>query len=84
MNPTYISMNDIPNTEKESKKQEYMADPTLANKPNDIKEKIVEGKLYKYFQEDVLLEQVSIKDQTKLVKDILGNMKITKILRVTI
>lgn len=81
MNPAYVSMDDVPATEKEIKKQEFVADPALANKPEDIRAKIVDGKVHKYFQEDVLLEQASIKDQTKSVKDAIGSMKIIRILR---
>jgi elongation factor Ts len=48
-----------------------MAD--IKDKPKDIKEKIVEGRLEKWFEEVCLLEQKYIKDENLKIKDLISN-----------
>ena len=64
--PIYVSSEDIPAETREAKKQELLASDSLAGKPEEMKDKIVEGQLSKYFAELCLLEQPFIKnpDQT--------------------
>lgn len=64
--PVYVSAEDISAEDREAKKQELLASDSLAGKPEDMKDKIVEGQLNKYFAEICLLEQPFIKnpDQT--------------------
>jgi elongation factor Ts len=57
--PTYISRADVP-TEAVEKAKEVFA-PELEGKPEEMKEKIMEGKLASYFKDQVLLEQDFIK-----------------------
>jgi len=47
-------------------------------------EKIVQGKLQKEWSDIVLLEQVSIVDDTKKVKELLGDTKVTSYIRFAI
>lgn len=65
-NPQYVSADDIPAEARDAKKQELLASDSLAGKPEDMKDKIVEGQLNKYFAELCLMEQPFIKnpDQT--------------------
>ncbi len=84
MNPTYVSMDDIPSDIFNQKKDEFLQEMEWSNKPKDIQEKIVSWKVHKFFQEDVLLEQSSIVDNTKTVKDFIWNMKINNILRINV
>lgn len=58
--PTYISRDDVP-AEATEKAKEVFA-PELEGKPEDMKEKIMEGKLASYFKDQVLLEQDFIKN----------------------
>ena len=71
--PVYISIEDIPEADKTAKREELLAADSLAGKPEDMKDKIVDGQLAKYFAELCLLEQPFIKnpDQTvgEYVKD---------------
>lgn len=46
----------------------------VKDKPPEIMEKIVEGKMRKFYEEHVLLEQVFVKDDTKKVKDLLNEL----------
>ncbi len=47
-------------------------DPKLASKPDNIKEKMVEGKLRKFFEERALMEQKFVKDPNQRVKQLVA------------
>ena len=68
MSPKYISEADIPAEEMERVKAELMASEALASKPEEMREKIVEGQLKKHFVEQVLLSQAYILDDSKTVE----------------
>ncbi len=76
--PLYLSANDVPEDVKEREMEIYRAQVT--NKPANIIEKIVEGKLEKFFSETCLLEQIFIKDteQKQKIKDLITE-KIAKL-----
>lgn len=65
-NPSYLSNEDVPQDVIEREKDIYRAQVT--NKPPQVVEKIVEGKLDKFFSEMCLLEQVFVKDPEQKVK----------------
>ncbi len=67
--PVYVSAEDIPAQDRDAKKQELLASDSLAGKPEDMKDKIVEGQLSKYFAEQCLLEQPFIKNPDQTVGD---------------
>lgn len=69
MNPRYASETDIPADEYERVKEELLASEDLAKKPEEIREKIVEGQLKKHFAEQVLMSQAYILDDKKTVED---------------
>ncbi len=77
-NPTYVSREDVPQQVLENEKQIYRVQ--IANKPPQVAEKIVEGKLEKFFGETCLVEQIFIKDpeQKKKIKELLTE-KIAKL-----
>lgn len=70
--PQYVSREDVPQEVIEREKAIYRASIT-DNKPAHVIEKIVEGKLEKFYADTCLLEQVFIKDpeQKKKIKDII-------------
>ena len=69
--PEYVSIDDIP--EDVMAKERALAEKGLdEKKPKEIREKIVEGKLSKFFEEKVLLEQRYVKDESKKIKDMLN------------
>src|SRR3954471_2446800 len=55
--PLYVDVDQIPPTELERRRSELLADATTAAKPAEIREKIVDGQLKKWFKDVVLLEQ---------------------------
>lgn len=69
--PVYLSREDVPSEVIEKEKEIYASQ--LQNKPPHVIEKIVEGKLEKFYTDCCLMEQIFIKDheQKKRVKDIL-------------
>lgn len=71
MNPTYLSIDDVPDEEKNAVLAGEREALIQSGKPADIVEKILIGKLQKALSESVLLEQESIRDSAKKVKDLL-------------
>ena len=78
MNPSYISKDDIPTADVKEAKEGFMAEMKDSGKPAEIIEKIVEGKMEKYFAETCLLYQPFVKDATKTIEDLI-NEKVAKI-----
>lgn len=66
LNPTYLDPDSIPaevvEREKEIEIAQMKADPKMANKPEQILAKIVEGKMGKYYSEVCLMNQPFVKD----------------------
>lgn len=61
-NPTYLSRADVPQENIDREKEIFRAQFEDSNKPPDIIDKIVEGKLDSYYQQVVLLDQPSIRE----------------------
>ncbi|MCK4385132.1 MAG: translation elongation factor Ts [candidate division Zixibacteria bacterium] len=68
-NPLVVLRSDLKPETLEKEKEIYRTQAKSEGKPEKIIERIVEGKLEKYFQEVCLLEQPFVKDQDKSVKD---------------
>jgi elongation factor Ts len=68
----------VPESEIESEKEILRAQALAEGKPEKIVDKMVEGRIQKYYKDVCLLEQSFVKDQDKAVKDIL-NEKIAEI-----
>ena len=68
MSPKYVSEADIPAEEMERVRTELIASEALASKPEEMREKIVEGQLKKHFVEQVLMSQAYILDDSKTVE----------------
>ncbi len=69
--PVYLSREDVPRDVLEREKEIYKAQ--VANKPPQIVEKIIEGKLEKFYTDFCLLDQIFIKDtdQKMKIKDLI-------------
>ena len=68
-NPLVMSRQDLKEELIQKEKDIYMAQAKSQDKPEKIIDRIVEGKLEKYFQEVCLLEQPFIKDEHKTVEE---------------
>jgi elongation factor Ts len=75
-NPLYVNRDEVP--EAEIAKERDIATASLEGKPAAAIQKIVEGKLEKYYSTVCLIDQPFVKQPEKSVKDILGE-KIAKI-----
>lgn len=76
--PLYVRREDVPQEELDKEREVLRAQALNEGKPEHIVDKIVEGRLNKYFEEVCLLEQQFIKDPDKTVSELL-NEKIAKI-----
>ena len=75
-NPAYVSRDDIPPAVLEKEREIYREQMADQKKPPQVLDKIIEGKIEKFFSEQCLLEQVFIKDGTgkTKVKDLVDAM----------
>ena len=91
-NVEYVSVSDVPQDVVEKEKLIEMGRDDLANKPEQIREKIVEGRITKRLKELVLLDQPYIKDSAitveQLVKQTAGkigeNIRVRRFTRYTL
>jgi elongation factor Ts len=72
LSPTYVSREMVPSDVLEKEKAIYRAQLQGSGKPENIIEKIVEGKLGSFYQQVVLLDQESIRDPKPPVRDIIA------------
>ena len=70
-NPMSLDRDSIDQTKLEKEKEILLEQAKLSGKPESILDKIVDGRIEKYFQENCLVEQPYIKDADKSVQDIL-------------
>ena len=67
----YVSVDDIPTEFVESEKSIEMGREDLSNKPENIREKIVQGRIEKRLKELTLMAQPFIRDQNKTVEELI-------------
>jgi elongation factor Ts len=70
MSPLYVTPEDIPAEVLERKKDLYREQALQEGKPENIADRIVEGRLNKFYSENCLTEQPFVKDDTVLIKDL--------------
>jgi len=73
-NPTYIRPEDIPSVVMEGEKEIYRSQAMAEKKPEKIWDRIIEGKLKKYYEDVCLLNQKFIKDTDITVETLINNM----------
>ena len=84
--PSYVNKTEVP-AEVIAKEKEIMLvqmqnDPKNANKPANINKKIVEGKLGKFYQDNCLLDQAFVKDDSQTVGQVIGSkFKVARFVR---
>lgn len=84
--PSYLTEAEVPaevlEKEKEIMLVQMQNDPKNANKPKEILEKIVSGKLGKFYQDNCLLDQPFVKDDSQKVSAVIGSkFKVVKFAR---
>jgi len=76
--PQYIKEDDVPEEVINEEKEVTLKQHEGSNKPQNVLDQIVEGKIKKMKKETVLLSQAWVKDEKKTIEDII-NEKIAKI-----
>jgi len=73
--PRYVRREDVPeevlNKEREILMEQLKNDPKNAGKPEEVLKKIIEGRLNKFYEETVLLDQPFVKDPSKTVGELI-------------
>ena len=72
--PISVSASDIPAEAVERERQIYMAQVAEEGKPENIRAKIVEGKLSKWYKESALLEQQFVKDPERTIQQLVDSV----------
>ena len=72
--PLGIKREDISEDLIEKEKEIYKEQALQSGKPENIVDKMTEGRLNKFYQENVLLEQIFVKDPDKVISDLLSNI----------
>lgn len=75
-NPKYIESSQVDASELAKEREIYREQLLKEGKPEAMVDKILEGKVSKYYGEVCLIEQEYIKDDKKKIKDILGDVKV--------
>lgn len=72
--PRYVNRSEVPadllDHEREIARGQATTDPKNANKPEQVIEKIVEGRLNKFYEEAVLVDQPFVKDPSKTIGEL--------------
>lgn len=70
-NPSYVRVEDVPEDVLEERKQVFADEAKAEGKPDHIIDRIVEGRLEKWYGDTVLLEQPFVKDNDVKVNDVI-------------
>lgn len=76
-NPTYVRIEDVDPAEVEGEKAILLAQALNEGKPENIAEKMVEGRIRKYYETVCLLEQAFVKDPDRKISDVVTDMVAT-------
>ncbi len=76
--PKYVSREDVPAAEVEKEKAFHAEQLQAEGKPADVVEKILEGKMSKYYEDIVLMEQKFVKDDSITIANLI-EQKVTKL-----
>ena len=72
--PKYLRREEVPagelDKERDILRDQLKNDPKNANKPADVLDKIIDGRINKYYEENVLLDQPFVKDPSKTVGEL--------------
>lgn len=71
MNPSYVKREDVPQDVLDKEKEIYKEVAAKEGKPEHVLDRIAEGKLNKFYEENCLLEQAFVKDNSKTVGELI-------------
>ncbi len=73
--PLYLTTEDVPEAVRETEKEIYRKQIAKENKPAKIVEKIIEGRLNKFYEQVCLLNQPFVKDPGKTIAEVLNELR---------
>lgn len=73
-NPTYLHRDDVPQDVLDKEREILAAQIAEEGKPKEVAARIVEGRIGKFFKENVLLEQPFVKETDKSVEQVLNDL----------
>lgn len=74
IDPLYLSPDTVPTNDYEKQREIFQAELDAEHKPDDIKAKIIEGKLTKWYTEVCLLKQPFFKDEDVTVEQLIQSV----------
>ncbi|MEW5947549.1 MAG: translation elongation factor Ts [bacterium] len=92
LNPVYISRENVPSGVVEKEREIYRVQARAEDKPEKVIERIVDGKMERFYETVCLLDQTFIKDSEKRVRDLINekiqefgeNIRIGRFVRFTL
>jgi elongation factor Ts len=73
--PSYVRREDVPEAEIEAEREILVKQPDVSSKPEEVRGKIVDGRIQKWLAERVLAEQEWIHDSSKKVGQVLAEVE---------
>ncbi len=73
--PRYVSPEDVPEADLEAEREIYRKQAEKEGKPAQVAEKIVEGRIKKFYTEACLLKQPFVKDPSRTIEDLLAELR---------
>jgi len=73
MNPAYVKREEIPQNVLDKEREIYLEQVVNEGKKPEFAEKIITGRLEKFYADACLLEQTFVKDSSKLIRDVLAD-----------
>lgn len=74
--PRYTNRDEVPaadlDKERDILMEQLKNDPKNANKPDDVLNKIIEGRLNKFYEDNVLVDQAYVKDPSKTIAELVA------------
>lgn len=75
--PKYVTIEEVPAEEVEKEKEILRVQAKNEGKPDAIIEKMVEGRVKKFYQDVCLMEQTFVKDQSKTIREYINEMTLS-------
>jgi elongation factor Ts len=76
--PRFVGRDEVPQAELDREKEVFLAQPAMKGKPANVVDKILEGKMVKFYEETCLLDQPFIKEQSQTIAQIIAT-KVAKL-----
>jgi len=74
LKPQYLNKEDISEETIAKEKEILLAQPDLNNKPAEIAEKIIQGRINKFYSENCFVEQLYVKDDSKTIRQVVAEL----------